>query len=145
MKKLVCITAIAAFTLTGCSQNEEPAPEPMDTEAAEAETVATAPDGGPAYGMFEVTSADGATVIMQDIREDGTVTNTIEGTEPTEGTWTTDGDGNFCLTMAGETETTCYADTVTDGVWTATNIADETDSWTVVRMADEEAEAAPAT
>lgn len=139
MRKITLIAATTAFALAACQASEEPA-APAEEETAPAEPAyPVAPDGLPAYGVFKVTSADGERTIMQNIKQDGTVINVVAGEDPMPGTWMMDADNNFCITMEGETEADCYADATVDGVWTATNIADPEDAWTVERVQGSEA------
>lgn len=130
MKKLMLIAPIAL--MAACSQSE-PAPEATE-EAAPAETAVMAIDGKPAAGTYEVTSADGETVLNETVNPDGTVV-VVNGDETTNGTWTSTGPGNFCATMEGETEPSCYVETISeDGVWHAVNEKDPEDAWTVKRV-----------
>ncbi len=135
MHKIASIAVIAAFALAGCDAAEEPvAPAEQDASLSPAETSMMAPDGLPPYGVFRVASADGETKMMQNIKEDGTLTNVMAGTDPVPGTWQIDDAGNFCVTMEGETEASCYVEEMNDGIWTATNVANPDDVWTVERV-----------
>ncbi len=134
MRRFASIAAITAFALAGCDSAPEPAAPAAQQSLSPAETAMTAPDGLPPYGVFRVTSADGETRIMQNIKEDGTLTNVMAGTEPVSGTWETNADGDFCLTMEGDAEASCYAQEMKDGTWTATNVANPEDAWTVSRV-----------
>ena len=134
MHKFASIAAIAAFALAGCEAGEEPvAPAAEEESLSPAETAMMAPDGLPLYGVFEVSETDGDTQYMRNVKEDGTLVNVMAGEGPVPGTWTME-DGNFCVTMEGEADATCYANAMTDGTWTATNVANPDDVWTVERV-----------
>lgn len=135
MHRIAGLAAIAAFALAGCEPAEEPvAPAAEEESLSPAETAMMAPDGLPYYGVFELTSADGETRIMRNVKEDGTLVDVVSEGDPVPGTWTTDAEGNFCVTMQGETDATCYTNAMTDGTWTATSTADPAQSWTVERV-----------
>lgn len=130
MKKLILLAPLAL--IAACSQSE-PAPEPTE-EAAPAETAVMAIDGMPLAGVYEVTSADGATVLTETVNADGTV-STVEGGETRTGTWTSTGPDNYCVTYEGDAEPSCYAEAMSaDGVWSAVNVNDAEDAWTVKRV-----------
>lgn len=132
MKKLAIISAIA---LAACNSAEEAAPEEAATEEAVVEEVAsTAADGGPSWGTFEVTKADGATHTFTG-NEDGTyVVTDAEGAELATGTWRQDGPNRFCETEAGGEEE-CFVETVDEnGVYTSTSETDPTEISTIVRV-----------
>lgn len=140
MKKPSFIAATAALALAACQASDEPAAPAGDTASeAVAEMAMMAPDGLPTYGVFRVTSADGQTAIMQNIKQDGTLVNVVADGDPVPGTWSTDADNNFCITLEGAEGTNCYAETMADGVWSAVNIADPADRWTVQRIMGSEA------
>ena len=135
MHRIAGLAAIAAFALAGCEPAEEPvAPAAEEKSLSPAETAMMAPDGLPYYGVFELTSADGETRIMRNVKEDGTLVDVVSEGDPVPGTWTTDAEGNFCVTMQGEADATCYANAMTYGTWTATSTADPAQSWTVERV-----------
>ncbi len=130
MKKLILIAGIA--TLAACSK-PEPAPE-APVEAAAPATAQMEIDGKPMTGTFDISSADGKQTMVQTVNEDGTVVS-VEGDKTTNGTWTSTGPGNFCITNEGEAQASCYTTTVAeDGVMTSTNDADSADVWTVKRV-----------
>jgi len=130
MRKLILLAPLAL--MAACSQSE-PAPEPTE-EAPPAETAVLAIDGMPLTGTYEVTSADGATVLRETVNADGTVV-VVEGDETTNGTWTSTGPDNYCITYEGDAEPTCYAETLSeDGVWSAVNVQDPEEVWTVKRV-----------
>lgn len=116
MKKIIAVAVLA--TIAACSK-PEPAPEPVATEEAAAEVMAA--DGGPAYGMFKVTLADG-TVMMEDVREDGTFTSTSPTGEVTTGTWVQK-PGEYCTTNDEEGATErCHPEKIDEnGVWVSTD------------------------
>ena len=135
MHRIAGLAAIAAFALAGCEPAEEPvAPAAEEESLSPAETAMMAPDGLPYYGVFELTSADGETRIMRNVKEDGTLVDVVSEGDPVPGTWTTDAEGNFCVTMQGEADATCYMNAMTDGTWTATSTADPAQIWTVERV-----------
>lgn len=135
MHRIAGLAAIAAFALAGCEPAEEPAaPAAQEESLSPAETAMMAPDGLPYYGVFELTSADGETRVMRNVKEDGTLVDVVSEGDPVPGTWTTDAEGNFCVTMQGEMDATCYTNAMTGGTWTAISTADPAQSWTVERV-----------
>lgn len=132
MKKITVLAALAV--ISACSQSE-PAPEPeATTEAAAAEEIMGA-DGGPPYGNFRVTRADG-TVMMEEVRADGTWTATAPDGTVTNGTWVQK-PGEYCTTGdAEDAEEECFAETIDEnGVWVSTDPSDGSIS-TVERLDD---------
>lgn len=122
MKNIILVAALA--TLAGCS-NSDPAPEatPEATAEAVAPTVATtAADGGPSTGTFQVTDADG-TVVMEEVKADGTYVSTQDGTVVETGKWEQKAPGTYCYTKDEEgAEQICNTEQVDDqGVWTSEN------------------------
>ena len=71
---------------------------------------------------------------MRNVKEDGTLVDVVSDADPVSGTWSTDAQGNFCVTMDGETDASCYAGAMADGEWTLTNVADPSESWTARRV-----------
>ncbi|WP_265570279.1 hypothetical protein [Sphingomicrobium nitratireducens] len=138
MKKLVLLAALAA--LGACSSNEAADDAALDNAAVDNAMVADdtaadvdmsmAPDGKPDAGTYTLTKDDG-TVMNLTINADGTLTTSVDGVE-TKGTYTKK-DWTYCLTMEGQTEATCYTDTMDGTTWRTTNDADPTDSYVVVR------------
>lgn len=115
MKKIIAVAVLA--TLAACNQSE-PAPEPEATE--EAAPATTAADGGPSFGLFKVTAADGS-VMMSDVREDGTYEETLaDGTKET-GRWEQKSPEIWCATPDTEgAKQTCYEEHVdANGVYTS--------------------------
>ena len=101
MKNIILVAALA--TLAGCS-NSDPAPEatPEATAEAVAPTVATtAADGGPSTGTFQVTDADG-TMVMEEVKADGTYVSTQDGTVVETGKWEQKAPGTYCYTKDEE-------------------------------------------
>jgi len=142
MKRLILLAAILPPTLLAACSQEAEAPEATEATEAAAPAEATvaevegglAIDGKPNVGSYEVTSPDGTRVVIQTVNADGTLT-AVEGDKTSEGTWTSTGPGNWCVTDAGATEAKCYVETISaDGVYTSTNEADPADSWTVKRL-----------
>ena len=120
MKKLL-LTAVVG--LAACSDASGPP-----------EAAATAMDGGPAHGTFEVTSNDG-TVLTQVLAEDGTQTTTNAAGTVVNGKYRMDGPERYCRMDGEESEWTCYAEVVgSDGRWTATNEKDANEVWTIKRV-----------
>jgi hypothetical protein len=132
MKRFAILFA-ATTIVAGCSDTEsEPAPEPTESAVAEVVVGGLAIDGKPNVGTYDITSADG-TVINQTVNPDGTLIQ-VQGDETLTGTWTSSGPGNWCIKADGATEEKCYIETISeDGVYTSTNVADPSDSWTVQR------------
>ena len=135
---IAAIAAIAAFALAGCEAAEEPvAPAAEEESLTPAETAMMAPDGLPLYGVFEVSEVGGDARLMRNVKEDGTLVNVVAGEGTVPGTWTME-DGNFCVTMEGEADATCYSNAMTDGSWIATNVANPDETWTVNRVTGSE-------
>ena len=133
MKKIILVAALA--TITACNQAETVA-EPVESEeAAPAEVMAA--DGGPAHGNFKVTLADG-TVIMDEVRADGTYTATMPDGTTESGTWVQK-PGEYCSTpdTEGATER-CSAESIDEnGVWIA--VSSDGETVTVERVVEEAA------
>ncbi len=133
MKKLVLLASVAA--LAACNQKpaEEAAPA-TDASATATTALAMEIDGKPMAGTFEIASSDGKRTMTQTVNDDGTVVS-VEGDKTTKGTWTSTGPGHFCITNEGETDASCYTETIgADGTMTSTNDKDPADSWTVKRV-----------
>ena len=95
--------------IAACSQSQ-PAPEPSATASAAAD-VPMATDNMPISGTYTATSADGSRTLTQTVNADGTVT-----------------------TVEGDSEPSCYAESISDsGEWTAVNVKDDKDSWSIKR------------
>ena len=125
-----------ALCLAACSGSEQATEEATSDEAPAAEAAPTAFDGGSTIGTFEAVSTDG-TVLKQTTAEDGTIVSVNGEGASVPGTYTM-GDGKFCITNEGEDGPACftYSDLNDDGSWTATNVDDPTDAWTVRRLTE---------
>lgn len=105
MRKLIALAGVAV--LAACSQPDTPAEPAATEEVADAGPVAA--DGQPTPGMYKVTNADG-TVIMVDVREDGTYsTMDADGNVTDTGKWDQKSPELYCETSDGEGEVErCY-------------------------------------
>jgi hypothetical protein len=135
MRKIILIAAVAA--LAACSKSE-PAPEATDaatapeaTPAAAAEPLAA--DGKSSVGTFKVTTSDG-TVVMEEVKADGTYVDTVDGKVVETGKWNQKSPEQYCFTKDEEGATEkCNTEGVdAKGVWTSTNAEGKTS--TVVRV-----------
>lgn len=131
---------VAALVLAACGENaaqepaaeEEMAAEEIAVQEPAAETVMAA-DGMPAPGTYEVTLANGE-VWTETLNPDGTYTSAGPNGETESGTWTQESPERYCTTVDGETEPTCYSESMSaDGVWTSTEEGTDETS-TVVRV-----------
>lgn len=120
---------LSALAIAACS-------EPQPEEAAETvagPTVYPVADGGPATGVFEISTEDGGTVIVQEVLADGTYRNTLDGTVLETGTWRTPERGMFCTTSNGKTS--CDEESLApDGTWISINVEDPTSRWIIRRL-----------
>lgn len=132
MKKILILSLAGA--MAACSQSQ-PTPQATETTtAAPAANVPLATDNKPITGTYEVDQADGSRKLTQTVNADGTM-ETVEGDKTTKGTWTSTGPGNFCMTNEGDSEPTCYSESITDsGTWIANNVKDDNDSWLIKRV-----------
>ena len=133
MKNIVLIAAAAS--LAACSGGE-PAAEatPEATEEAAAPTFATtAADGGPSTGMFWVTDGEG-TVVMEEVKADGTYVSTQDGAVVQTGTWEQKAPETYCYTEDKEgAAQICHTEQVDEnGVWTS--VSPEGQTATVERV-----------
>ncbi len=82
----------------------------------------TAADGGPSYGKFEVTQADG-TKFVSNVKPDGTYEVTdASGAVVDSGTWEQKSPEQYCETSSKEgSEQVCYDEKVVDGVYHSDN------------------------
>lgn len=132
MRKLILVASAAI--LAGCSQaaEEEVVDEPVE-EPAMVDESGIAADGQPTPGMYRVTSSDG-NVYDEDVRADGTYTQSLNGEVVETGRWDQKSPSQYCYTVdeayvdedtpAGEQ---CNTEQIgEDGVWTSTNPAGET-------------------
>ena len=133
MRKILAFAAFAA--LAACSK---PAPAP-DAEASaepvaatEAVTANIAADGKSSVGMFKVKTHDGKTV-MEDVKADGTYSDTIDGKVTETGKWNQKSPSQYCYTSdeKGAVEK-CGDEKIENGVWTSKNAKGEVA--TVVRI-----------
>ena len=128
MKRAIFLAPVAL--LVACSQSE-PAPAPAE-EAAPATEVPLAVDGKPAPGTYEITLANGF-VETYVAAPDGTFTSTLDENE-FKGTWTVEGD-QWCSKEEGVEEPFCFTETIDEnGVWTAVNNANSSDTSTIKRI-----------
>jgi len=126
-----------ALSLVACSQAEQEPTEQADQVApadSSANLSQVAFDGGPNVGVFKAISKEGV-VLTQTASADGKIVSVDGDGNSVNGTYTM-GDGRFCITNEGEDGPSCftYSDLKDDGSWTATNVDDPTDSWTVSRV-----------
>jgi hypothetical protein len=134
VKKLMLVATLAA--ISACSK-PEPAAAPdatTDTAAAPAPTPTTvAADGKPSVGKFQVTGSDGK-VSVEEVKADGTYTDTQDGKVVETGTWRQESPAVWCWTndKAGSKEV-CSDEKVENGVYTSTNRETKKSS-TVVRL-----------
>ena len=129
MKNLPLIAAIALAACSGSDEAAAPASEETAVETPDLRAM----DGGPAYGTFEVTSADG-TVLTQVLAADGSQVTTDADGNATPGRFVMEGPERYCRMDGEETEWTCYTEAIgEDGTWTATNEVDPEEVWTIVR------------
>lgn len=130
MKRLLILSLAGA--MAACSQSQ-PTPQATETTAPPAANVPLATDNKPITGTYEVSQADGSRKLTRTVKADGTV-ETVEGDKTTDGTWTSTGPGNLCITNKGDSEPTCYTEQITDnGIWIANNVKDDNDSWLIKR------------
>ena len=110
----------ALATVAACSQSE-PAPEATEEAAAPAPAAQPlAADGQPATGTYRVTTSEGQ-VVIEEVRADGTYTDTIDGEVVETGRWEQKSPEQFCFTKDEEGATQkCNTEAVdADGVWTS--------------------------
>ncbi|BDI61239.1 hypothetical protein MACH05_17990 [Qipengyuania nanhaisediminis] len=127
---------LASLALAACGEEaaQTAQSDAQAQDAGGAEMLAS--DGGPAVGTFEAIAPDG-TVVIQDVRADGTLVNRF-GDESAQGTWTYDpASRHFCSQLEEADAPSCYEQGMSgeDGSWTVINIEDPEDSWTIRRMA----------
>lgn len=141
MKKLIAVGLFGL--LAACGEKPAEPPAVVETPAVVAAPVAVA--NGTPPGVFDVTSADGSTMVAT-INGDGTyVDNASDGSVIEEGTWAV-ADGKTCFSPTTEgAKPMCWTETApgADGSFTAT--PDEGDPVTVKPRAATPAAAAAAT
>ena len=121
--------ALPLTALTGRGEEGREAP----VEAAAQQPVYPAADGGSATGRFEVASADGGAVIVQEVLPDGSYRNLVDGEVVETGTWTTPEPDLFCTTSGGRTS--CDEESLApDGTWISVNVEDPAVRWTIRRL-----------
>jgi len=121
MKKIILVAGIV--TLAACSQPEATEDAAPTEEATEAAAATTAADGGPSFGIFEVTLADG-TKIVDTLSEDGTYeTKDADGKVIETGKWEQKSPEEYCATPDAEgAEQVCYEEHVDEnGLYTSKN------------------------
>jgi len=131
MKRIIAIAALAA--LAACSKPaEEPAAPaeataeataeaaPTAATAATAAAAAMAADGKPTVGKYKITRADGS-VMMEDLRADGTFVSTSADGKTETGKWEQKGPNLYCATEDKEgAKQLCFDEKVDDkGVYTS--------------------------
>jgi hypothetical protein len=123
MKKIALVAALAS--LAACTPAAE-TEAPVEAAATEAAAV-LAVDGGPSHGMYRITGSDGK-VYMEEVREDGTFTNTDPDGVVTTGTWRQPSTNVYCVTAAAEgAAEVCHEETMdADGKWTTKDPTDGT-------------------
>ena len=121
------------MVLVACSGAEEATLEPMAAES-DAGAVQMTYDGGPVVGVYEAVSTEGI-VLTQDTKADGTIATVDGDGNASNSTYTFEND-RFCITSEGAADAACYAysDLQDDGSWTATNVDDASDVWTLKRV-----------
>lgn len=132
MKKLIFVAALAVAACGETATEEPMAEEEVVVEEPAMET-AMAADGMPTPGVYEVTLPNGD-VWTETVNADGTYSSAGPNGEAESGTWTQESPERYCTTEEGETEPTCYNETMSeDGVWSSTEEGTE-DTATVVRV-----------
>ena len=129
------LIASTVLILAACSAPDEA----EDTEMAVEETAEVAAlifDGGSPFGTFEAVSVDG-TRLVQTTTDDGKVVSVDADGNEVAGTFTFEVD-TFCITNEGDEQGACYgySDLQEDGSWSATNVDNAEDVWTVRRMSE---------
>lgn len=116
MKKLILLAGIA--TLAACAEPETVTePEPV-AEAPPAVAEVMAADGQSPVGSYKITEPDGS-VMTEELRPDGTFTNTGADGVVRTGTWVQKSPALFCSTVQDEAEK-CYEEGLdAQGVWTS--------------------------
>lgn len=115
MKKIL-VAAMLVGTAACTPAEEAAAPE----EVAEAPAEIMAADGQPTPGNYKVTLGNGS-VIMEEVRADGTYTATMEDGSTESGKWEQKTPELYCTTSDEEgAEQTCNEEMIDEnGVWTS--------------------------
>ena len=121
MKRIIAVAALAA--LAACSKPAEAPAAPAEATAEAAPAAATEPlaaDGKPTVGKYKVTRADGS-VVMDDLRADGTFVTTLADGKTETGKWEQKGPNLYCATEDKEgAKQLCFDEKVDDkGVYTS--------------------------
>jgi hypothetical protein len=120
MKKLIVLAGVAALAACAEPATTETSEVPTDAmaEAPVAPAEVMAADGMSPVGSYRITEPDGS-VMTEELRADGTFTNTAADGQVRTGTWVQKSPAQFCSTVEGEAEK-CYAEGVdAEGVWTS--------------------------
>lgn len=132
MKRIALLAALAA--VTACSK-PAPAPEAEATAAAEASAPVAeniAADGKSSVGTYKVTRPDG-TVVMDEVKADGTYSTTKDGKVVETGRWEQKSPALYCYTPdKPDAKQECAEEKVENGVYTSKNPKGEVA--TVVRV-----------
>ena len=121
MKKIALLTL--PFCLAACEGQENSAAEETPDVSVTDAGMSMAADGAPPAGMYRAVGDDGS-VLIEDLREDGTYTfSDEEGAVIEEGAYIQKSPTIICFTAntQGAVEI-CYADAIgDDGVWRTTD------------------------
>ena len=122
MKRIIAIAALAALAACSKPAEEPAAPAEATAEAAPAAAAAMAADGKPTVGKYKVTRADGS-VMMEDLRADGTFVSTSADGKTETGKWEQKGPNLYCATEDKEgAKQLCFDEKVDDkGVYISTH------------------------
>ncbi len=125
---LALVLPLAA--LAACDEEEREAA----VEAPAQQPVYPAADGGPATGRFEIASADGGAMTVQEVLPGGRYRNLRDGRLVETGTWATPRPGVFCTTSDGG-KTSCDEESLApDGTWISVNVEDPAVRWIIRRL-----------
>lgn len=134
---ITLVAATCALALSACS---EPAEVPEAEPAAETEVADAAPmavDGMPVAGDYVIEGGDGSTINVT-LTEDGKAIYTdADGTEMTATYTGGTADEPYCVTGDESGDTSCYAQSMVDGVWTTTSVDDPEMTATITRVMPE--------
>lgn len=131
LARLLAGALLIGAALAGCAQEERE----TTVEAQAEDAVFPAADGGTATGRFEISSAEGNAMMVQEVFADGTYRNLRDGRITETGTWTMPERGLFCTTSDGRTS--CDEESIApDGTWISVNVEDAAVRWIVRRLAE---------